>query len=82
MTELIVDKDNCPIPVTKEVRTFGFYNAIKKTLRKYKGAQLNYDSEIENISIEITKAVLNVFQQEVDKIFTELREEIGVNNGK
>jgi urease gamma subunit len=60
----------------------GFYEAIQKTLRKYKGIQLNYDSAIKVISIEVTEAVLDVFQSEVDRIFDELRKEMGVKNGK
>lgn len=62
------------------MKKIGFYEAIQTTLRRYKGIQLNYDSAIDAISIEVTQAVLDVFQKEVDRIFAELREEMGVKN--
>lgn len=64
----------------KEEKTIGFYDVVKTTLRKYKGMQLNYDSAIDNLAIEITTQVLDVFDEQVKRIFNELRREMGIES--
>ena len=64
----------------KEKRTLGFYEVIQKTLRKYKGCQLNYDSAIEGIAVEVTREVLTVFEKNVRHIFDEIRKDFGIND--
>jgi len=55
---------------------FYMYNTILKTLNKYKGLQLNYDTAIPQIAVEISLEVQKLQSKEIKRIFKEIRKEL------